>query len=106
MNAYVKYFDKNNKCINLLNKDEEILKEYNEIWNKIGRLLKRGTDSKPVYNDKFIKTKIEIYNDQVYTNFQNNTIPKYFYMLICSIIIFVVKLFAVVNILKKSFTLV
>ena len=52
MNAYVKYFDKNNKCINLVIKDEEILKKYNEIWNKIGSLLKKGIDSKPVYNDK------------------------------------------------------
>ena len=90
MNAYVKYFDKNNKCINLLNKDEEILKEYHEIWNKIGRLLKRGIDGKPVYNDKFIKTKIEIYNDQVYTNFQNNTIPKYNEYFTC---LFVVSLY-------------
>ena len=34
-NAYAKYFDKNNNCINLLVKDEEILKKCNEIWNKL-----------------------------------------------------------------------
>ena len=33
-------------------------------------------NSKPVYNDKYIKTKIKIYNDRVYTNFQHNKIPK------------------------------
>ena len=29
-----------------------------------------------MYNDKYIKTKINIYNDKVYTNFQHNKIPK------------------------------
>ena len=29
-----------------------------------------------MYNDKCIKTKIKIYNDKVYTNFQHNKIPK------------------------------
>ena len=28
-----------------------------------------------MYNDKYIKTKIKIYNDRVYTNFQHNKIP-------------------------------
>ena len=47
MNAYVKYFDKNNKYINLLVNDIEIMKR------------------EPVYNDKYIKTKIKIYNSKV-----------------------------------------
>ena len=29
-----------------------------------------------MYKDKYIKTKIKIYNDKVYTNFQHNKIPK------------------------------
>ena len=29
-----------------------------------------------MYNDKYIKTKIKIYNDRVYINFQHNKIPK------------------------------
>ena len=29
-----------------------------------------------MYNDKHIKTKIKIYNDRIYTNFQHNKIPK------------------------------
>ena len=29
MNGYVKYFDNNNKCINLLVRDKELLKKYN-----------------------------------------------------------------------------
>ena len=31
MNAYAKHFDKNNKYINLLVNDKEILKKYSEI---------------------------------------------------------------------------
>ena len=62
MNAYAKYFDKNNKCINLLVNDKEILKTYNEIWDKIKNLLERKFDSEPVYNDKYIKAKISLNN--------------------------------------------
>ena len=29
-----------------------------------------------MYNDKYIKTKIKIYNDRVYTNFQHNKISR------------------------------
>ena len=29
-----------------------------------------------MYKEKYIKTKIKIYNDKVYTNFQDNKIPK------------------------------
>ena len=41
MNAYTKYFDKNNKYLNHLVKDEKILKIYFKIWNKIKSLIKR-----------------------------------------------------------------
>ena len=76
MNAYAKYFDKNNKYINLLVNDKEILKKYSEIWNKIKSLIKKEFNSEPGYNDKYIKTKTKIYNNRVYTSFQHNKIPK------------------------------
>ena len=41
MNGCVKYFDSNNKCINLLVYDKELLKKYNEIWDKLSNLLKK-----------------------------------------------------------------
>ena len=69
MNAYAKYFDKNSKYINLLVNNKEILEKYNKIWNKIKSLFKKEFNSEPVYNDKYIKIKIKIYNDKVYTNF-------------------------------------
>ena len=76
MNACAKYFDKNNKYINLLVNDKEIFKKYSEIWDKVKSLIKKEFDIEPLYNDKYIKTKIRIYYNRVYTNFQYNEIPK------------------------------
>ena len=39
-----------------------IAKKYNAIWDKISNLLKKEFDSEPVYNDKYIKTKINLCN--------------------------------------------
>ena len=69
MKAYAKHFDKSNKYINLLVNDKDILKKYSEIWNEIKSLIKKEFNSEAVYNDKYIKTKIKIYSDRVYTNF-------------------------------------
>ena len=77
--------------MNHLVKDEKILKRYLKIWNKIKSLIKRELNSEPVYNDKYIKTKIKIYNDKVYTNFQHNKKTKRWWILrniICNIIKF------------------
>ena len=41
MNGYVKYFNYS-KGMNLLVHDKELLKKYNEIWDKIRNLLKKG----------------------------------------------------------------
>ena len=71
MNAYAKYFDKNNKCTNLLANDKEIFEKYNKIWDKIKNLFEKKFDSEPVYNDKYIKAKINSYN----TNFYGNKTP-------------------------------
>ena len=62
--------------MNLLVNDKKILEKYNKIWNKIKNLFKKEFNSEPGYNDKYIKTKIKIFNNRVYTNFQNNKIPK------------------------------
>ena len=76
MNVYAKYLDKNSKYMNHLVKDEKILKKYLKIQNKIRSLTKKELNCEPIYNDKYIKTKIKIYNDKVYTNFQHNKIPE------------------------------
>ena len=54
------------------------LKKYDQIWKKVEKLLKIEFDSKPVYgdDDKYIKTKIKIYEGSMITNFQSKKIPK------------------------------
>ena len=52
--------------MNLLVNDKKNIKKYPEIWNKIKSLIKKEFNSKPVYNDKYIKTKIKIYNDSIH----------------------------------------
>ena len=68
MNENGKCFD-NNKSLNLLVHDKKLLIKYNAIWDKISNLLKIGFDREPVYNDKYIKTKIRICNDRIIQTF-------------------------------------
>ena len=75
MNVYAKYFDNGSKCMNLLVRDEVLIKEYNEIWDKIRNLLKKEFDSESVYNDKYMKTKTNLYNTYG-MNFYVNKMPK------------------------------
>ena len=58
-------------------RDKQFLKKYNQLW-EIEWLLKIEFDCKPVYGDvdKYIKTKIKIYNGIVNTKFQDKKIPK------------------------------
>ena len=58
--------------------DNKLLKKYNKIWEKISNIMNIEFDSGPVYgdNDKFIKTKIEMYENRVNTNVQGKKMPK------------------------------
>ena len=69
---------------------KKYLKKYLDIWDKTTGLIKKEFNSKPVYDDKYIKTKMKIYNNRVYTNFQHNKIPKdnEYCVLICNIVRF------------------
>ena len=57
-------------------KDEKLLEKYNEIWKKVSNIIKNEFDSKPVYNEKYLKTKMKFYNGKINTNFVNNEIAK------------------------------
>ena len=67
---YVKNFD-SNKTMSFIVTDIKLLKKYKKM-EKISNLMNIEFDSEPVYgdNDKYIKTKIRIYEDRVNTNFQ------------------------------------
>ena len=56
--------------------NEQLLKNYNKIWEKIEKLVSINFESKPVYGDKYIKTKIKTYANSITTNFHNKKWPK------------------------------
>ena len=57
---------------------KQLLKKYKEIWKEVKSLLNIKFDSEPVYgdNDKYIKTKIKIYDGRVDINFWGKKVPK------------------------------
>ena len=59
-------------------KDNQLLKNCDRIWGKVERLMKIDFESRPVYgdDDKYIKTKIKIYEKSIITNFHNKKMPK------------------------------
>ena len=46
--------------------DDDVIMKYNNIWEKIKMLLSLEFDSQPVYDEKYIKTRAEIFKDKVY----------------------------------------
>ena len=77
MIGHVKHFD-SNKTMSFKASDNKLLKKYNKIWEKISNLMNIEFDSEAVYvdNDKYIKTKIKMYEDRVNTDFQGKKVPK------------------------------
>ena len=77
MIGYVKHFD-SNKTTSFKANDNKLLKKYIKIWERVSSLMKTKFDSEPAYgdNDKYIKTKITSYGDEINTNFQGKKIPK------------------------------
>ena len=51
--------------------DNNLLKKYITIWERVSNLMNIEFDSEPVYgeNYKYNKTKIKSYKDKVNTNF-------------------------------------
>ena len=75
MVGYVKHFKNNsdgdNKTMSFNVINNKLLKKYNKKWEKTSSLLNKEFDTDPVYgdNDKYMRTKIKQYNDQINTNF-------------------------------------
>ena len=53
-------------------KDDELLKKYNEIWEKVKYSIKKEFDSESIYNEKYIKAKTNSFKGKINTNFYNN----------------------------------
>ena len=74
MSRYVKTFNdkdenKNKKLMRFRIDDEELVEKYKIISTKIEELQMNELNVSPVYDNRYIKTKIKTYGDNVYTNF-------------------------------------
>ena len=77
MTDYVNEFNENKNTITMSLRvhDEQHFKKYNKIWTKIEKIVRIDFESKPSYSDvdnnKYIKTKMKIYEKNIITNFHN-----------------------------------
>ena len=57
--------------------DNKLLKKYTKIWEKVSNSMSIEFDSEPLYgnDDKYVKTKIKLYEIKVNINFQGNRVP-------------------------------
>ena len=76
MNGYIKYFENGGKNMSFKIEDDEVYIKYNQIWNKIKELLGVKFYSEPIYEDKYIKTKVKTFSSVIYTLFSGDEIPK------------------------------
>ena len=83
MSGYVKTFkikevdkDKINKLMSSRIKDEKLLEKYKAVWTKVEDLENIELNALSVYDDRYIKTKIRTYDDNLYTNFPGLNMPE------------------------------
>ena len=76
MSGYIKYFENGSKNISFMVKNDAVLHEYNEIWDKIKEKLNIKLHSTPVYDEKYIKSKVREFDGLVNIIFLGNKIPK------------------------------
>ena len=76
MSGYIKYFKNSVKNMSFFLKNDEVLDKYNEIWDVIKNKLKIKFHSLPVYDEKYLKTKVREYGGKVKTNFLGNGVPE------------------------------
>ena len=68
LSGLIKYFENNKKIMSFL-ADDDLIFKYNKIWKKIKKLLGVEFDSQPVYDEKYIKTRVKT-EGKVITNLQ------------------------------------
>ena len=76
MSGYIKYFENGRKNMSFKIEDEDVYLKYSEIWNTIKSILKLKLQSQPIYDEKYIKTKVKAFNSMINTLFSEDKIPK------------------------------
>ena len=76
MSGYIKYFENGGKNMSFLIKDDEVWEKYDKIWDVIKNKLGIKFHSEPVYEYKYLKTKVREYDGVIKILFLNNSMPK------------------------------
>ena len=72
MQGYIKYFDNGGKNMTFVTNNEKVYDKYNEICEVIRKLLKVKFAANPVRDDKYLVSKLKIFNKINRTTFNNN----------------------------------
>ena len=109
MIGYVNHFkngNTTNKTMSFKATNNKLLNKHKEIWKTISSLIGKEFDSNLVYgdNDKYIKSKIKSYENNIQTDFDKKGIPKQNVLCNC---LFVIMLESVIkmgkNMIPKHF---
>ena len=76
MSGYIKYFGNGGKYMSFKTEDESVYLKYTEIWNKIKKSLNTRFHRQPIYDDKYVKTKVKTFSSTINTLFSGNEIPR------------------------------
>ena len=76
MSGYINYFEYGGMNMSFLIKDDEVGEQYKQIWGVIKNKLGIKFHSEPVYEYKYLKTKVREYDGVIKTNFLGNDVPK------------------------------
>ena len=75
MSGYIKYFENDGKNMSFKIQNDNVYVKYNEIWNKIKKLLGLEFYTEPIYEDKYIKPKVKTFSGIINTLFSGDEIP-------------------------------
>ena len=79
MSGYVKTFKVKkggNKLMSFRVDDKKLLEKYKAIWTNIENLKSIELNALPVYDYRYLKTKIRTFGDKVCTNFRGLNVPE------------------------------
>ena len=76
MDGYIKYFENGGKNMSFMIKDDKVWDKYDKIWNVIKDKLGIKFHSKPVYEYKYLRVKVRVFEGIIKTNFLGNGVPK------------------------------
>ena len=57
-------------------KNSEVWEKYEDMWNVIKNKLSIKFHSQPIYENKYLKTKVREFDGNIKTNFLRNNTPK------------------------------